>query len=303
MKFYDIILSFLIIFIFVSLYFYSIMTNGMKNLEKNWPKYRCNPMIMPFAGHFGHDPMTNFVFCIGNIQKEMMGYFLKPVYFVTNLSTNLGGNLTHSIHKIRGMMSWIRNATGGLVTDIFGVFLNTVIQFQKILVKMKDLIGKLTGMVFIIMHQISGAIMIGESTWKGPIGGTLRALCFKKTTPLKLNNGKNVSISDISLGDTLENGSIVYGKLQLKGDPSNPFYKIWSRKLNQYIYVTGSHKIYNEKIDEWGHLNINKIENYINVSEFEQAEKTDIYDNELSCLITSSHQIPVGEFTFWDWED
>ncbi len=35
----------------------------------------------------------------------------------------------------------------------------------------------------------------------------------------------------------------------------------------------------------------------------EDAIKTEDYDEELSCLITSSHQIPVGEFTFWDWED
>ena len=33
------------------------------------------------------------------------------------------------------------------------------------------------------------------------------------------------------------------------------------------------------------------------------AEKTNKYSDTLSCLITSNHIIPVGEFTFWDWED
>ena len=28
-----------------------------------------------------------------------------------------------------------------------------------------------------------------------------------------------------------------------------------------------------------------------------------IIENELSCLITSDHNIPIGEYTFWDWED
>ena len=95
---------------FGAMYFYSIMAIGMKNLEKKWPEYRCNPMVLPHSlkstkvivhrreqetvatlsileakqiqlsklytkniiqvlGQFGHDPMTNFVFCIGNIQK------------------------------------------------------------------------------------------------------------------------------------------------------------------------------------------------------------------------------------------
>ena len=59
----------------------------------------------------------------------------------------------------------------------------------------------------------------GESIWKGPIGGIMRALCFKKDTPLRLANGKKVLMKDISLGDVLENGSKVCGKLQLQGDP------------------------------------------------------------------------------------
>ena len=303
MKFSDILLTVLIIAIFGAMYFYSIMAIGMKNLEKKWPEYRCNPMVMPFAGQFGHDPMSNFVFCIGNIQKGMMGFFLKPVMFVINLASNLGVMLMGSIQKIREMILWIRTATSGLVADIFGVFINTLIQFQKMMIKIKDLAGKMIGMAFVTMHMVQGAVYTGESIWKGPIGGIMRALCFKKNTPLRLANGKKVLMKDISLGDILENGSRVCGKLQLQGHPSNPFYKIWSKKLNDYIYVTGSHKIYNEKLMKWHHLDANNIENYIPVCKYKDAIKTEDYEEELSCLITSSHQIPVGEFTFWDWED
>ena len=38
---------------------------------------------------------------------------------------------------------------------------------------------------------------------------------------------------------------------------------------------------------------------YIKVSEFEKAEATEQWDNELSCLITSNNTIPIGEYTFW----
>ena len=30
---------------------------------------------------------------------------------------------------------------------------------------------------------------------------------------------------------------------------------------------------------------------------------TDLYDDVLYCIITDDHLIPVGEYTFWDWED
>jgi hypothetical protein len=285
------------------MYFYSIMAIGMKKLEKKWPQYRCNPMVMPFASQFGHDPMTNFVFCIGNIQKGMMGFFLKPVMYVISLASNLGIMLMGSIQKIREMLLWIRTATSGIVGDIFGVFLNTLVQFQKMIIKIKDLAGKLIGMSFVTMHMVQGAVFTGQSIWNGPIGGTLRALCFKKDTPLILKNGEEVSISDISLGDTLENGSIVCGKLQLKGDACNPFYKIWSEKLQQHIYVTGEHKIFNSNLNKGRHRDAGKLEDYIKVCDFPKAQRTGLYDKELSCLITSDHRIPVGEFIFWDWED
>ena len=42
------------------MYFYNILAVGIKNIQDNWPEYRCNPSIMPFAGTFGHDVMDNF---------------------------------------------------------------------------------------------------------------------------------------------------------------------------------------------------------------------------------------------------
>ena len=45
------------------------------------------------------------------------------------------------------------------------------------------------------------------------------------------------------------------------------------------------------------------LESFIPVKDVNYAIKTDICDEELSCLITSTHKIPIGEYTFWDWED
>ena len=45
------------------------------------------------------------------------------------------------------------------------------------------------------------------------------------------------------------------------------------------------------------------LDNYIPVKDYKDAIKTGAFDNVLYCLITDNHQIPIGEFTFWDWED
>ena len=73
MRFYDIISVIIVIVIFVGIYLLNILAIGKKNIEKNWVKYRCNPMIMPFAGMFGHDPMENFAYCIQNMSNKFYG--------------------------------------------------------------------------------------------------------------------------------------------------------------------------------------------------------------------------------------
>ena len=115
-------------------------------------------------------------------------------------------------------------------------------------------------------------------------------MCFSGNTPIKLLDGRVIPMKDIKLGDTLINGAIVQATMQIKSSEEDPFYKIYSEELEENVFVTGSHHI------KCG-------DKYILVRDFEKAEKLDTVDDILHCLVTSDHTIPVGEFTFWDWED
>lgn len=300
MKFIDIIKAVVIILIFLVLYFSAVLTIGMKKLEEDWPKYRCVPTMMPFASYLGKDTTANFVYCVGNIQKDTMAYFLAPIQYVLGMVGGLGAWILERVQFIRIFITKLRSLISGIVGDVYGMFVNVLIQFQSMIINLKDTMGKIVGLMVTIMYLLQGAMFTGQSIYAGPIGNTLRTICFSKTTPIKLKTGEIFQIKDIRLGDILENGAEVYGVLKLKGDPSNPYYRIWSEKLNTYIYVTGDHKIFNSiKITEKKNL----LKNYIDVKDYEKSEKTDIYDNELACLITGNHQIPIGEYIFWDWED
>jgi len=59
---YDLISAIIINLVFVGLYFTAVLGIGLKQIENDWPKYRCNPSVMPFAGLFNHDVMQNFSF-------------------------------------------------------------------------------------------------------------------------------------------------------------------------------------------------------------------------------------------------
>lgn len=85
-------------------------------------------------------------------------------------------------------------------------------------------------------------------------------------------------------------GTIVDATMQIGNRSKDPYYKIFSKELDDYIYVTGSHYI--------KHGN-----KYVKVCDFPDSIQTEEYDEVLYCLVTNTHKIPVGEYTFWDWED
>lgn len=114
--------------------------------------------------------------------------------------------------------------------------------------------------------------------------------CFYKQTPIHLMDGRIVPIKDIRLGDVLPGGITVITKLEIYNFNKVPFFKVYSDKLKDYIYVTGSHHI-----EEDG--------KFIRTEHSKRAVKTDIVEDVWMCLITSTHNIPIGEHVFWDWAD
>lgn len=264
----------------------------LAQIKANWPLYRCNPLYMPLAD----DVQTNFVYCIQSMQTDFMGYLLEPLTFLTSSINNLLGNFLEEINFVRAMFDKIRNFITSIIQSIFGVFLNLVIEFQKITIGIKDLIGKTIGIMVTLMYVMDGSIKTMQSTWNGPPGQLVRALgkCFYPETLVKLQNGNIKHMKNIDLGDILENGSVVQSimKIDNKIEPVS-LYEIKGEGINgENIYVTGSHLVFDKK-----HNKFIKVENYSNATL--SKTKTEWF----SCLITSDHKIQIGNEIFWDWED
>jgi len=176
MKASDMLNVLIIILGFLFLWVVSTIIMGLKKIKQNWPKYRCNPSVMPFAGQLGYDAFENFTYCIGNIQMDLMGYFLRPIYFVIEMASSLGKELMNSIQSIREMISWMRFSIFGIITDVLGIFINIVSRFQILIIQMKTLVMKMIAITVVILYKIEGAMMTGKSIYRGPIGDVLRFL-------------------------------------------------------------------------------------------------------------------------------
>jgi hypothetical protein len=272
-----------------ALYYFTTLTD----IKNNWPKYRCNPMFMPLSDNIEQD----FTYCVQNMQTNFMGYLLQPLTYITSNLSTMGGEFTDSINFIRVMLSNIRTFITSIIESVMGVFLNLITEFQKITISIKDLIGKLIGVMVTIMYIMDGSIKTMQSTWNGPPGQMVRNLghCFHPKTLVKLQNGEKKYIKDVRPGDVLENGAVVKATMKVEN-------KIKGEELMVFegagldgedIYVTGSHYVLNDATGS-----------YVKVCDHSSA-KTQVKKRTkwFSCLITSDHTISVGKHIFWDWED
>lgn len=265
-------------------YFKSVL-----EIKQNWPLYRCNP---PYW-FFSDDITADFTYCVQNTQVNLMGYLMQPFTYLLGNLTDMASGFGDSINSIRTVISSVRSFTTGIVENIFGVFLNLITEMQRMIINIKDMMGKIIGVVVTMMYVLDGSLKTMGSAWKGPTGQLVRQLgsCFEPSTKIKLKNGEIFLMKDLPLGAELEDGAIVLSVMKILNNEK--LYKVKCGLNNEYIYVTGSHFVYSKKIDR-----------FIQVKDYEDAEMQEMVKCEwVSSLITSNRRIVIGEQIFWDWED
>lgn len=176
MKVSDILLTIFIIAIFLGLYVSNVLAIGMKKVQDNWPLYRCSPAVMPFAGIFGHDVGTNLMQCIQTTQTSYMDYLMLPLNYVIKLIGMVAKKIVKDIDKIRAFVSQLREKIMRIIQDTFGVLLNILISFQKILIVMRDMVNKIIGIFVTLMYIMQGAMFTMQSMWAGINGQMVRSM-------------------------------------------------------------------------------------------------------------------------------
>lgn len=176
MKFKDILLAITILLTFQLCYFISYIISSYSEIKNNWVKYRCDPVVMPFASFFGHDTGKNFATCIGSLQSSNMAHFMGPMNASHSMSIANSKQTASAQDSFRSLQSKTRNATGLQFVNIFGIFNNLIIQMQKITLTLRDLMLKILGTLTVIMHMISGQQLLGSSVSHSTIPTTSETL-------------------------------------------------------------------------------------------------------------------------------
>ena len=194
------------------------------DIKENWPLYRCNPPYWVYSDNISED----FTYCVQNTQINMMGYLLQPMNNMIAGLTSISGGFGESINGIRTMFSFIRDFVSNIIESVFGVFLNLVVELQKMIISIKDMVGKMIGIVVTILYVLDGSIKTMNSAWSGPPGQLVKAIgsCFHPDTLVALQNGATYKMKDVPLGAELVGGGKIQSVMRLHNLDRVPLYEI-----------------------------------------------------------------------------
>ena len=151
----------LILFLGVSYCFVMIYVQPIRD---NWIDERCKPYIIPFAGYINKPQDTsafdytqqNFQYCMQDIIKDVTGTATQPLTFVVNILNSLANIIKESINAVRNMFNKVRTQIQAVTQEVMGRLGNMMVPLQQIIIAMKDMMGKMQGVMTASLFTLLG---------------------------------------------------------------------------------------------------------------------------------------------------
>lgn len=273
----------------------NFLSIGLKKIEENWEAYRCNPLVMPFAGLIGKNPTENMAECIKNMQSNYMSVLLQPINMNFSVLTSIASEITSKITETMAFIATLRDSISSITVGMFGAFSGILSGFTLSMIAVRDIVSRLTATAFLLLYSITAMLNGGRSLWNGPPGSGVRGLanlCFSPDTYIRLKDGSELPICACKVGTELYGGGTIQAVMELDNTNENGTLK---EKLFCFPKgkVSGSHLLYSHR-----KRNFVPAQTLLGNSALSTRNHKVLY-----CLITSNHLIPSGNLLFHDWED
>jgi len=262
-------------------------SSNFSDIQANWPKYRCQPQIMPFVGIFGYNINDNFNFClqqiIQNSTKGVTSPFASGMFGFTNILTNL----MESANSFRVMLAT-------LVGGVIKIISEFKARMTALMGRIKLTAGRMKAMMYRIYGTMFAVIYMGISAQTGIMnfGDTfifkfIDTFCFPPEQPILLESGDSIPISDILVNDVLQGGhrvETIY-KFAATGQTMVQLNNI-QVSSNHFVKLNGS---------------------WIMAKDHPDALPAEPWsggpERPLICLTTHDHILPVGNYIFADYDE
>jgi hypothetical protein len=145
--------------------------NILEVIKAEWPKNKCNPLLMPFAGFINKpEGVSNFSFtadnfstCIFAILKYIAEMAVGPFQAVLRIINDIVAELVEAFNALRSLFDQIRNAILNILEQIFAAISNLAVEFMYIIIKMRDTLSKAGGVLLGALFLLFGAFMTMQS--------------------------------------------------------------------------------------------------------------------------------------------
>lgn len=261
---------------------------NIENIKNDWANQRCSPLMMPFAGLFGHNTKENFEFCMGKIFNMHSASYVDSFGSVFSSFTGLLGSIFNSVSSLRNVIATL----GGGINVVFQEFTDRITMFFFKLrvnaIRLKMMFGRIYAILFSVMYMGMSGITGMSSFTNTFLFSFLDTFCFPGDTPLMVHTESGVRpvpIKDIKIGDILVPGSSrVTGTFTFYAK-GQPMVQIGS------VIVSTNHYIMHEG-------------KAIKAGDHPFAKQMGGWNSDyLYCLNTSTHMIPVGVLEFLDYDE
>ena len=288
-NFYGTLIKFVIITIIqVVIVIWTLAGGGLADIATNWPKYRCNPLIMPFAALFGHDSTENFNFCMKNIFTLNAGAVLAPIYGVMSNFTDIVGTISNVANSFRYLIANLLHGMERLMGSFRDRFQFILFSVRMSFLKIMNLMGRLYSTFYAVIFMGMSGLQAAKNVGNNDMVKFLLEFCFDPETPIELESGAIIPMSALKIGNRLakvDGKSPVVTSLFSFDGLQTPMVRIGS------TVVSSQHFMYNEKLGCW-----------IEAGQHPDAVVVNSL-NKLVCLNTSTHILLINGLLFSDYDE
>jgi hypothetical protein len=176
---------------------------NLAEISKNFAKYRCNPLMMPFAGQFGYDAKENFNFCITNILNNKAAEIFAPLYGILSQFTSILTVMMNATLGIRKLFSNFFLSVNSFIGNVRNRIQNLLLQIRISFLKMNNLMARVFGTMYAVIYMGTSALTAGNNLANNDLVTFLSEFCFDPATPIQMANGSWKAIKDIVVGERL----------------------------------------------------------------------------------------------------
>lgn len=150
---FDLFISIIYLIVIVYTISYLYINTNLKNIKKNWSKYRCNPAYIPFAGYINNPSnmssfdytKLNFDYCSINLLKYVASNVTKPISYLQNVLFLILKSISESFNLMKEILNKIRNNIALITKNIMNRIMNVIIPYISMIINIRDIISKING--------------------------------------------------------------------------------------------------------------------------------------------------------------